>query len=160
MKIDIGMNFYMENITDCIFQIFDDKDTLYFRYHFEPAHKLCLQTWYHEISDEQIIHIYKTFGKYSFEKQHQMIASITQVNNLKDSFHLTNEWVIQKFIAKAVLYGYKYAFLVNTEEIMTQLALEDAVDLLREVDGLVEVRMFETFQEAYQYAKDILDKEQ
>lgn len=157
MKIDIGLGLFLDTLSDEIFRITDQTGKLYFEYDFRSDYQICIQRWCCDISDEFIIHTYKTLAQYGFEKKQVMVASITVLQNMENSFHFTNEWLVNKFLPKAIENGYRYAFLVRTDSLFTQLALEDALDMLKTLDGL-EARMFNTFADAWAYATRILEK--
>lgn len=149
--------FFQANLEDN-FNITDKSGNPYFRYEYESKHKLSIQTWYGDQTDEMIIYIYKIAAKFGFEREHNIIVSISDLRYISGSFHLTNEWVSQKYIPKAITQGYKYTFLVKPIDLFAALATEDMLDILSGIEGLKEAKLFETRLDAYEYARQVLQE--
>jgi hypothetical protein len=132
----IGMELFFQSFLEDNFNITDASGKVYFRYEYEPQHHISIQTWYGNQSDDMIIHIYKVAAKFGFDKGHTIIASISDIRDITGSFHLTNEWVAQKYLPKAILNGYKFAYLVKPIEMFAALAAEDILEILNKIEGI------------------------
>ena len=150
------MELFFQTYLEDNFNITDKSGKPYFRYEYEPKYKLSIQTWYGEHADEMIIYIYKVSAKFGFERGHNVIASISDIRDITGSFHLTNDWLTQKYIPKAITQGYRYTFFVKPIDLFAALATEDVLDIMSGIEGLKEAKMFETRLDAYEYARQVL----
>lgn len=141
------------------FDILSKEDYVFFSYQYFPEYQLTIQKWFGSLQDEQIIEIYKQAGFFAYERRQQIVMSITDIQETENSFHLTNTWVAEEFIPKSIPLGYKYVFFVRPAEFFAELALEDAVELLSNIEGLTEVKIFDSPEEAFNYAKEIASQQ-
>jgi len=130
--------------------------TLAFSYKYEAEYALSIQIWYEYLEEDKIISIHKIIAQHVLEHKHFVLASISDISQVEGSFHLANEWVVEKFMSKSVSFGYRYAFFVKPKDLVAELALEDALERLKKIEGLQEVKIFEDMTSAYQYAKAII----
>lgn len=137
------------------FEIINDKDEVFFQYQYLKDYQVVIQKWFGYLKDAQIIHTYKQLSYFAIEKKHQIKASISDIRQTKNSFHLTNKWVAEELLPKSIPHGYRYAIFVKPDEFFAELALEDAVDTLSKVIGLEEIKVFDTLEGAIEYAKNL-----
>ncbi len=130
--------------------------TLVFSYKYEAEYALSIQVWHEYLEEDKIISIHKTIAQHVSAHKQFILTSISDISRVEGSFHLANEWVVEKFMSKAVSFGYRYAFFVKPKDLVAELALEDALERLEKIEGLREVKIFEDFASAYQYAKSVI----
>jgi hypothetical protein len=128
---------------------------LIYQYYYEPEYYLLIQKWYGEITEEDIIKIYKISGVFSFENKNFIQTSVSDISKIEGTFHHTNTWIAEHYIPKSILHGYRNAVFVEPTEFFAKLALEDATEELKKIEGLENVMTFESFEEAYEYAKTL-----
>lgn len=149
--------FQFEQKDDVNFSIYNrESNKEIFTFSYELNYKLAIQTWIGYLEEEEIIAIYKRVGVFAQMQKLPIVASISDLTKTESSFHTSNEWVAKELIPESVKWGYKFAFFVKPEDFYAQLALEDAEDELRKIEGLKEVKTFEQYEDAYAYAAELL----
>lgn len=146
-----------ETVSEANFKLYNPiNKELLFEYSYVPQYFLSIQKWYGYTDEANIIETYKLIAKYAFDNKQFILGSISDISETDGSFHLSNEWVTQKYIPKSVSLGYRYAFFVKPKDLVAELALEDALENLNKIQGLKEVKVFDTFEQAYAYAQQKL----
>lgn len=149
----IALNF--SEIDDTHFEMKDKNGNTYFHYEYIAEYKISIQTWFDFLPEDDIIRVYKQIAAFAMQKQQPIRVGIANLLDYDGSFHLSNDWVINNYMAKAVKVGFQYSFFVKSKDLFAQLALEEAMDMLRNIEGMLEVKMFESLEEVLEYSKKL-----
>lgn len=137
------------------FEITNNENQVFFHYTYLEDCQCSIQKWQGYLKDDNILYVYKQLSLFAIERKHLIKASISDISETQNSFHLTNKWVAEELIPKSIPHGYQYALFIKPKEFFAELALEDAVDLLSAIEGLKEVKIFESLEDGLAYAKTL-----
>lgn len=153
--MDKAKELHFLEIDDARFEIKDKYKKTRFQYEYLKEYQLAIQTWQEFLHEDQIIEIYQHMAVFAKNKLQPIAMSISNLQNYDGSFHLSNEWMANFYIPKAVQFGYRYMFFVKSKDFFANLALEDAVEELSQVKDLSEINIFDSLEEAMVYSKEI-----
>ena len=68
------------------------------------------------LSENDIIQVYLDMGKFALEKGQPIRISISDLVKTDDSFHLSNDFVMNQFVPKSVKQGYQYMLFVKPDD--------------------------------------------